>query len=110
MPGLTFSKVYVSEVALMAIVLVRFLVHPEMEMSLTENQFRMGFVIDNGKIGDGNFGCDCGAGDGLVWGWGVIKETRGTSRARARFMDLLCRVTAITVKGYERLCSVKFYV
>lgn len=47
----------------------------------------------------------------MVWfGVGVIKETRGTSRARARFMDLLCRVTAITVKGYERLCSVKFYV
>ena len=47
----------------------------------------------------------------MVWfGVGVIKETRGTSRARARFMDSLCNVAVMTVKGYERLCSVKFYV
>ena len=36
----------------------------------------------------------------MVWfGVGVIKETRGTSRARARFMDLLCSVIAMAVKG-----------
>ena len=36
----------------------------------------------------------------MVWlGVGETKETRGTSRARARFMDLLCGVTIITVKG-----------
>lgn len=28
----------------------------------------MGFVIDNGKISDGNLGLDFGAGDGLVGG------------------------------------------
>lgn len=45
-------------------------------MSLTENQFRMGFVIDNGKIGDGNFGCDCGTGDGLVWSGSNKRDKR----------------------------------
>ena len=45
-------------------------------MSLTENQFRMGFVIDNGKIGDGNFGCDCGTGDGLVWSGSYNRDKR----------------------------------
>ena len=36
----------------------------------------MGFVIDNGKISDGNLGGDFGAGDGLVGGGSNKREKR----------------------------------
>ena len=46
----------------------------------------MGFVIDNGKISDGNLGLDFGAGDGLIGGGGN-KRDKGEKQGQGKIHE-----------------------